>query len=78
MSSLADVIELPVREEYEERDSLEHDLVLALATADDLASGMDAVVGRIRRDSGGREGRVVGRGRGRRARARCCRWDRAR
>lgn len=27
-------------------------MVLALATADDLASGMDAVVGRIRRDSG--------------------------
>jgi signal transduction histidine kinase len=52
MSSLANVIELPVRQEFEERDSLEHDMVLALATADDLASGMDAVVGRIRRDSG--------------------------
>jgi signal transduction histidine kinase len=52
MSSLANVIELPVRQELEERDSLEHDIVLALATADDLASGMDAVVGRIRRDSG--------------------------
>jgi signal transduction histidine kinase len=52
MSSLANVIELPVREEFEERDSLEHDLVLALATADDLASGIDTVVGRIRRDSG--------------------------
>jgi signal transduction histidine kinase len=51
MSSLANVIELPVRQEFEERDSLEHDMVLALATADDLASGMDAVVGRIRRDS---------------------------
>jgi signal transduction histidine kinase len=51
MSSLANVIELPVRE-IEERDSLEHGMVLALATADDLASGMDAVVGRIRRDSG--------------------------
>jgi signal transduction histidine kinase len=52
MSSLANVIELPVREEFEERDSLEHDLVLTLATADDLASGMDAVVRRVRRDSG--------------------------
>ncbi len=51
MSSLANVIELPVRQEFEERDSLEHDMVLALATADDLASGMDAVVGQIRRDS---------------------------
>jgi len=51
MSSLANVIELPVRQEFEGRDSLEHDLVLALATADDLASGLDAVVGRIRRDS---------------------------
>jgi signal transduction histidine kinase len=52
MSSLANVIELPVRHELEERDSLEHEMVLALATADDLVSGMDAVVGRIRRDSG--------------------------
>jgi signal transduction histidine kinase len=52
MSSLANVIELPVRQEFEERDSLGHDLVLALATADDLASGMDVVVERIRRDSG--------------------------
>jgi signal transduction histidine kinase len=51
MSSLANVIEFPVREELAERDSLEHDLVLTLATADDLASGLDAVVGRIRRDS---------------------------
>jgi len=52
MSSLANAIELPVRQEFKERDSLEPDMVLALATADDLASGMDAVVGRIRRDSG--------------------------
>jgi signal transduction histidine kinase len=51
MSALANVIELPVRQEFEERESLEHEMVLALATADDLASGMDAVVGRIRRDS---------------------------
>jgi signal transduction histidine kinase len=52
MSSLANVIELPVRQEFKERGSLQSDMVLALATADDLASGMDAVVGRIRRDSG--------------------------
>jgi signal transduction histidine kinase len=52
MAALANVIELPVRQEFEERDSFEHDLVVALATADDLASGMDAVVGLIRRDSG--------------------------
>jgi signal transduction histidine kinase len=52
MSALANVIELPVRHELEERDSLEHDLVLALATADDLASGLHGVVRRIRRDSG--------------------------
>jgi signal transduction histidine kinase len=52
MSALANVIELPFRQEVEGRDSIEHDLVLALATADDLASGLDAVVGRIRRDSG--------------------------
>jgi signal transduction histidine kinase len=52
MSALANVIELPVRHELEERASLEHDVVLAIATADDLASGLDAVVGRIRRESG--------------------------
>jgi signal transduction histidine kinase len=52
MSALANVIDLPVRREFEGHDSIEHDLVLALATADDLASGLDAVVGRIRRDSG--------------------------
>ena len=52
MSALANVIELPVRQDFEGRESIEHDLVLALATADDLASGLDAVVRRIRRDSG--------------------------
>jgi len=51
MSSLANVIALPVRQKVEERDSLEHDLVLALATADELALGMETVVKRIRRDS---------------------------
>ena len=52
MSAISNVIELPVRNEYAERDSLEHDLVLTLATADDVESGMDAVVERIRRESG--------------------------
>jgi len=52
MSSLANVIQLPVRHGYDERVSLEHDLVLTLATADDLSSGMGQVVERIRRDSG--------------------------
>jgi len=52
MSSLANVIELPVRHELAEPHSLEHDTVLALATADDLASGMGRVVEQIRRDSG--------------------------
>jgi len=52
MSSLANVIQLPVRHQSEERDSLEYDIVLALATADDLASGMSQVVERIRRDCG--------------------------
>jgi signal transduction histidine kinase len=52
MSSVSNVIELPVRPEYEERDSLQHDLVLTLATADDVASGMDGVAQRIRRESG--------------------------
>ena len=52
MSSLATSSSFRFATSTTERDSLEHDLVLALATADDLASGMDAVVGRIRRDSG--------------------------
>jgi signal transduction histidine kinase len=52
MPALANVIELPFPQEFESRDSIEHDLVLVLATADDLASGLDALVGRIRRDSG--------------------------
>ena len=59
MSSLANVIELPVRRELEERGSLGADMLLALATADDLASGMDAVVGRIRRDSGAAGGEYL-------------------
>jgi signal transduction histidine kinase len=52
MSSVSNVIELPLRPYYDEPVSLEHDIVLALATADDLASGMGRVVERIRRDSG--------------------------
>jgi signal transduction histidine kinase len=52
MSSLANVIELPVRQDFRAPDSIKHDLVLALATADDLTSGLDEVVGRIRRESG--------------------------
>jgi signal transduction histidine kinase len=51
-TDVSNVIEFPVRREYDERDSLEHDIVLALATADDLAAGMDSVVERIHRDSG--------------------------
>jgi signal transduction histidine kinase len=52
MSSLSNVIEFPVRREVDERDSLEHGIVLALATADDLAAGIADVVERIHRDSG--------------------------
>jgi signal transduction histidine kinase len=62
MSSFASVIELPVRQEFETHESIEHELVLALATADDLASGMEAVVGRIRRDSGATRGEWWARG----------------
>jgi signal transduction histidine kinase len=51
-SPLANVVELPVRRGYDESDSLEHDVVLALATAEDLVAGMDDVVKRIHRASG--------------------------
>jgi signal transduction histidine kinase len=50
LSSVSNVIEFPVRHDHDAR--LEHDLVLALATADDLASGMVHVADRIRRTSG--------------------------
>src|SRR3954452_9789943 len=50
LSSVSNVIEFPVRHDYDVR--LEHDLVLALATADDLASGMAGVADRIRRTAG--------------------------
>jgi signal transduction histidine kinase len=52
MSSLAEVIDLPARHQPAEPHSLKHDTVLALATADDVASGMGRVVEQIRRDSG--------------------------
>jgi signal transduction histidine kinase len=52
MSSLATVIDFPARHELAEPHSLEHDAILALATADDVASGMGRVVEQIRRDSG--------------------------
>jgi signal transduction histidine kinase len=51
-SSASNVIEFPVRNDQAERQSLERDIVLELATADDVASGMAHVVERIRRDSG--------------------------
>jgi signal transduction histidine kinase len=51
-SPASNVVEFPVRHDYAERDSLEHDIVLELATADDVAAGMVSVVERIRRDSG--------------------------
>jgi signal transduction histidine kinase len=50
LSSVSNVIEFPVRHDPDTR--LEHDLVLALATADDLASGMVGVADRIRRTAG--------------------------
>jgi signal transduction histidine kinase len=51
MSTTSNVIALPLRDDIAERASLEHDLVLMLATADDLASGMRRVVERVRHDS---------------------------
>ena len=50
LTSVSNVIEFPVRHDHDVR--LEHDLVLALATADDLASGMARVADRIRRTAG--------------------------
>ena len=50
MSSVASVIEFPARREADAQ--FEHDLVLALATAEDVASGMAAVVALTRRASG--------------------------
>ena len=50
LSSVSNVIEFPVRHDHDAR--LEHDLVVALATADDLASGMVGVADRIRGTAG--------------------------
>ena len=52
MSSVSNVIQLPVRHDYDERVSLEYDIVLALATADDLASAMFRVVESVHHSSG--------------------------
>ena len=52
MSAASNVIEFPVRRIDHARDDLEHDVVLALATADDLASAMDRVVDSLARSSG--------------------------
>jgi signal transduction histidine kinase len=52
MSVASNVIELPFRRDVDERDALEHDVVLALATADDLATAMDRVVESVSRSSG--------------------------
>jgi len=49
MSSLAAVIDFPVR--HEDDGQLEHDILFELATADDLASGMGRVAERIRRSA---------------------------
>jgi signal transduction histidine kinase len=50
-SAVSNVVEFPVRHDHAERDSLELEIVLDLATADDVAAGMVSVVERIRRDS---------------------------
>jgi signal transduction histidine kinase len=51
-SSASNVIEFPVRRDRADRESLERDIVLELATADDVASGMTRVVELIRAESG--------------------------
>jgi signal transduction histidine kinase len=48
----ANVIEFPVHRDLRGSDSLEHEIVLELATADDVASGMARVVEWVRADSG--------------------------
>jgi len=50
LTSVSNVIEFPVR--HDRHAEVEHDLVLALATADDLASGMARVGDRLRRIAG--------------------------
>jgi signal transduction histidine kinase len=51
-SAASNVVEFPVRHDHGGRESLEHEIVLELATADDVASGMTHVVERVRADSG--------------------------
>jgi len=51
MSTTANVIALPLPDDVTEPASLEHEIVLTLATADDLPSGMRRVVERIRHES---------------------------
>src|SRR5262249_15714231 len=51
MSTTANVIALPLPDGVTEHASLEHDIVLTLATADDLVSGMRGVVERLRHGS---------------------------
>ena len=50
-SSGADVIEFPIRPGYVGQDSL-HDVVLALATADDLAAGISHLIAWLQRRAG--------------------------
>jgi signal transduction histidine kinase len=52
MAAAANVIELPLRQTELASDELEHEVVLALATADDVASAMDRVVALVYRRSG--------------------------
>jgi signal transduction histidine kinase len=52
MSAAANVLEFPDRRDDHARDALEHDVVLALATADDLATAMVQVVESVYRSSG--------------------------
>ena len=51
-SSTSNVIDFPVRHDERRRNELEHDVLLALGTADDLASAMDRVVELVYRSSG--------------------------
>jgi signal transduction histidine kinase len=52
MSSAANIVEFPVRHGDGDAGRLERDVVLALATADDLAAGIDRVMVSIVRSSG--------------------------
>jgi hypothetical protein len=52
MGAATNVIQFPARHDGRASDALEHDVVLALATADDLASAMVQLVGLVRQSSG--------------------------